>query len=409
MTTHYSLSSFIRQAANRHLAEYAEHNAIDLGTDISQLKPRTFQPIFEAVMALPEDARAAIDADFRKVALLGNQAGLQHLRAEADHKGLDLGSALQTQNSFLNKAFWAFLNHRNVFDRASRFATPHLTGRYWKRGLPLVSAPGIELGDRVDVLREAISLHFFKEEGRGRACKVDYDARRPSHMFYAFPEDYPAAPLAWLRDELAPHPFRPAFEVVFVYRDDDGTLDVYFEGAKASVDQLWQLFARSVLGLTDLPTLTKPAYWLEPLKSSSFSFTWPIQAPITSVRTKRLTFATMGDTPTRVSVTSDVSNDGSALHRAIDRLFVRDGPSVGRMSLNHARVVGAQLQAVVDHHDGTRPKTRSFDISEQSCALKHDGDDLHLRHMLAASGIDRTTGFSSDDAPAGSRTQRAAE
>ena len=409
MTTHYSLRSFIRQAANGHLAVYAEQNDIDLGTNLSQLKPRTFQPIFEAVMALPEEARAGMDADFRKIALLSNQAGLQHLRAEAQHQGLDLDAALLKQNSFLNKAFWTFLNHRDVFDRASWFATPHLSGGYWKRGLPLVSAPGIHLDDRVEALREAVSLHFHREEGRGRACKIDYDVRGTNHVFHAFPEDYPAAPLAWSRNELAPHPFRPAFEVVFVYRDDDGTLDVYFEGGKAGVEQLWHLFASAVLGLTELPAPVRPAYWLEPLKSSNFSFTWPIDAPISSVRVKRLTFASMSGTPTNISVATDVSNDRAALHNAIGRLFVRDGSVPGRMSLANVKVIGAQLQATIDHNDGTRPRRRSFDVAEESCALKHDGDDLYLRRMLIDSGIDRTAGIPSDDYRAGSITQQAAE
>jgi hypothetical protein len=239
MVTHYTLNSFVRQASNGLLADYFEGKSIDLGIDVKSLKPRKFEPIIDATSYLSDEQRATLDRDFREVAGLGNKVGIQQIIDEARFQEVELGDEFCGQPSFVNKSFWAFLNARPVFEAASRFAVPYLQGRYWKRRLPLTSAPGIDPSDRVAPLEAALSRYFQKEEGRGKACKVEYQARRPLHWFHGFPEDFSTAPLAWSGRDLAPHPYHPAFEVIFVYDEVEGALDIYFEGGKKTVERLW--------------------------------------------------------------------------------------------------------------------------------------------------------------------------
>jgi hypothetical protein len=98
------------------------------------------------------------------------------MRAEWDRQALlqsteGVEKATESYRSVVGR-----LGHqRAVFDGASRLAVRDtLPGRYWKRRLPLEARPGAELSDAAKTLEAAIRGYFTTEEGRGRACQVDY-------------------------------------------------------------------------------------------------------------------------------------------------------------------------------------------------------------------------------------------
>ena len=400
--THYTLTNFVRQASNTLLADYLEHQDVDLGIDVRSLKARETEPITAAINELPDDTRSALDQDFRSVTTLADKAGLLHIIDEARYRGIEIEAGLQDQNSFVNKSLWVFLAHRAVHDVASQFAVPYTQGRYWKRRLQVTSAPGIELETRKIALEAALKTYFVKEEGRGRACKIEYLERRPIHSFFAYPEDFSAAPLAWNSNELKPHRFRPAFEVIFVYHEIEGTLDIYFEGRKKTVERLWQFFAETVLGVADLPKAAESAYAIDQLKSPEVEFVRPPGSEIADIRIKGLKFLVLGHRTTTLALETDVSSDPNAIHSVVRRTFAVGAPEPNRFSLSQTKVIGARIQATIDRRDGKKPRRRTFDISEGSCNLKYDGVDGDLRRMLVDSRIDRT-GASSDDVAEPSR------
>jgi hypothetical protein len=243
---------------------------------------------------------------------------------------------------------------------------------------------------KIKTLEDAVSAYFRREEGRGKACKVEYRKRGSIHQFHAFPEDYPAAPMAWSNLGLEPHPYRPAFEVVFVFHEDEASLDIYFEGGKPTVERLWQIFAATVLGIDDLRKVEKPSYGLDALKSGNFSFIRSPDSPILDVRIKRLGFAIMGVPSTKVTVETDVPRDPHAIQDRVGRTFARGELQPGRFALSQAKVISATLLATIDPRDGRKPRIRSFDLSTRTCSLKYDETDLLLRRMLIDSGSDRT-------------------
>lgn len=406
MITHFTLNGFLRRAANGHLAKYFRDNEVDLALDIEALKPRNNDPIIQAVDRLPDEQRGMLERDFGQVALLGNQAGVKQIRDEARYRELDLDAVLRREKSQVNMAFWTYLYQPQVFEAALRFAVPHLAGRYWKRRLPVASAPDVDLTEKVGALEAAVSRYFREVEGRGKACKVEHLLRRPLQLFHAFPEDFPTAPLAWVQNRLEPHPYRPAFEVVFVYEEVAGTLDVYFEGERATVERLWKLFAEVVLGIEKLPEREQPAFVLEELKSQDFAFVRPAGSAIEDVRLKQLTLATLTRPSAIISVDADATNNPNAVHEMLDQLFSKE-PTPGRISLSQCRVIGTKVQVRIDPRDGTRSRTRTFELTGKTARLKHDGIDLELRQMLIESGIDLTHG--KHDAGTGSTAQHAAE
>lgn len=60
--------------------------------------------------------------------------------------------------------------------------------------------------------------------------------------FFAYPEDYSQRGIEWVRGELKPRPHTPAFEVIFVYSQTEGKLDINY----TSRGHVLRLFRRLV-------------------------------------------------------------------------------------------------------------------------------------------------------------------
>jgi hypothetical protein len=390
MPAHYNLRNFLRQLSRELLTDFFNGHSIEIGLDISVLKKRQIDPIFSALTVLPDDRRQKLDEDFRNVFALATPAGVSHIIEESRFRGVQIVEELRPITSLLDKAAWACLRHRSVFEAAARLAVREiLPGRYWKRRLPVNALPGADLVGAVKSLEAAISSYFTEAEGRGNACLVEYLKRGSLHHFFAYPEDFPASPLAWTAQGLGSHSYRPAFEVVFVFDDTAGWLDIYCETGMQTVQRLRSLFADSVIALRDLPDSAMPAYALEGLKSSTFQFIRPPDSPIKDVRLKRLGFVVLGE-PIRIAIETDPTGNRLALHRGIERFFSVGRAEPKRVGLGQAKVINATLTATIDQGNGTRARTRTFDITNKSCALKYEGHDLLLRRMLVDSGIDIT-------------------
>jgi hypothetical protein len=366
MPGHYNLRSFLRQLSRELLSELFEHNEIDIGLDLSALKKRQIDPIFAAINALPDDRRQPLDEDFRNIGSISTPGGISQIIGEARFQGFDIIEKLLPFASLIDRAAWAALHHRPVFDAAIRLAVRELLpGRYWKRRLPVKALPGSDLNGAIKPLETAISTYFTEQEGRGKACQVDYLKRGCLHHFFAYPEDFPASPLAWTAQGLSPNRYRPAFEVLFVFDDTAGWLDIYCEAGKQTVQQLHSLFANTVIALRDLPEAAKPAYALEDLKRRNFQFLRPPDSPIRDVRLKRLTFAVRGES-TKISIETDPVTDRLALHQQIDQVFSVAGAEPERIALGQTKVISATFTAKIDQDSGKTARTRTFDITTRS-------------------------------------------
>jgi len=379
MTVHYTPKGFVRLAAPELLTEYLNAAKIDLGRDPPE-KVVNAAVVCDAIDALPDDTRAMLDRDWQLVWSLASESGLKHIIDEANERDALTGE-LAPLKSFLDKALTAFLRHRDIFERAHELAALDcLSGRYWKRRLPVSVNPQMVLPERSAPLALALRTYFSRFEGRGRNCEVTYQRRNGLHYFFAYPEDYAVAPLAYRGGELARQPLRPAFEIVFVLHEQ-GSLDVYAEEGTETVQRLWHLFAQAVLDMEDLPAKDRPCYVLDHVLAPEFQFARPVGSPIEDVRVKRVIYLPHGST---TKVTVDVGDPmKKPLQGELDRHLK---PWVKE----HSFVIGVQLRARIDRRDGKKPRTRSFDISTKSCALRYEGDDLLLRQMLIDSGIDRT-------------------
>ena len=84
MARHYSTTSFFRQVPNALLARYFTERGLFGDLDFSALKETKPEALFEAWLALPEDQRKPMDAEFQDIFELSCEKGFRAIIDEAE-------------------------------------------------------------------------------------------------------------------------------------------------------------------------------------------------------------------------------------------------------------------------------------------------------------------------------------
>ena len=79
--------------------------------------------------------------------------------------------------------------------------------------------------------RSAFATTFTASKGAARTASWRRFRRGELDYFFAYPEDYSQQSIEWVNGEFGRRPHNPAFEVIYVYSQKEGTLDLNFRGA----------------------------------------------------------------------------------------------------------------------------------------------------------------------------------
>ncbi|MBI1328208.1 MAG: hypothetical protein GC136_11305 [Alphaproteobacteria bacterium] len=387
MSDQYSLKHFLRQAPNDLLAQYFENQRIKTDLDISDLKETKIEPLAELVENLSDKQRKQVESDFVSIFYLANQAGYMALRQE-------LGSSASKIDGLecLEAAFTCYLRFYKQFEAALIFQPYFDQDRYWRKVAGLPGTMPENPKQKIKQLEQALSEHF-QFEGRGRNCKVEYYNRDTRHFFFAFPEDYPARFVYWKDKQFEREVIHPALEVVFVYDDEAKSLDTHFRGDAKNARKIDNIFGTTILGKPVPAALyDKPIYDLNKLKSRRFKFIYGPKDKVERFLIRKLRLNPRYDRHTQVTVTTNVLGDlgQDALFTQLDKLFAMSGNPQDRIPYDQLEVSAAEIS--VDFKTETKRgyKRHRFNLSApNSCSLKHDGDDLIIRKILKASGIEQ--------------------
>ncbi len=252
---HFELSSFLRQTPNVLLSEYFRARGLLDHLDVAALRPHQVQPVLDALGALDEPARASIEDELRDVHLVARRAGVAAMQDELALRGQPVAAAsLSALANDHARALRVLLDHGpasgGAFDalRGFAMARSHDLPRLRRRsGLP-PERPQVDAEAR-HRLAEAVRAHF-RPQGRGQHCEVRVYERFNPHRycFFVYAQDHTAAPLTIDGEGLGTTVFSPAFEVAFIWRWEEGVLEV---GAPVSrpgdVDALVARFREAVL------------------------------------------------------------------------------------------------------------------------------------------------------------------
>ena len=384
MSRIYSIKGFLRNAPNSLLKQYLEEKKIKHDIDFSKTKETKILPLFTLIIAIEnEQLRHEIDSDFQSIFQMSYEGGFKKILETARYAGLDLQPFFETMNGFYEKAFYVFMNHRKIFDDAIRFAcTDYLSQKYWRKIKNIKPSKNPDYINKVTDLEAGISEHFCKTEGRGKSCQVDHYNQGNLHYYFCYPEDYSKSELSWVKGIFSKRYINPAFEIIFVYDEYNGTLDSYFDGLKKTDTKLKEIFLNKVFGMDEITEIEESTYNLDIIKSPAFEFTIPSNSKIQSVTIKHIRFNTKAR---KIDLTENKPKE--SVQAIIDDIKKnRQDINLSSDSIDKITIV-ATLEA--NNYKGT--KTKEFVISKDSISRLNynDENDLLLRQMIIDSDIEQ--------------------
>jgi hypothetical protein len=390
MARHYSVREFFRQTSNNLLERFFHTYSLFNEIDFKNMKESKPEELLQAWLNLPEKQRNDMDAILQDIFELGCEKGFIAIVDEAkwqmESEPEKLKCFVETLSDLLNhhdRAITTFLDYSECWKGAMRFYHAD-TLTYWRKRKNLGKKPAAFDKESILYLANMIRDYFHRIEGRGKNCIVEIYRRGELDYFFAYPEDYSQHSAEWVDGEFGRRPHNPAFEVVFIYSQKHGTLDLNFRGSNKASEQLQEMFAIAILKIEKLPPDPKDnrVYDLNPLINRNFSFVYPIDSGINSVVIKKIRLSSRIKKGERIAYEADPFEDQYAIHNILEK---------GNHSfpLRHYNVTLIELVASVTVDNDKPPKNVTFSLTyPNSCSLKYNDTGLKLRGMLEASGIE---------------------
>jgi hypothetical protein len=390
MAQQYSTRNFFRQIPNALLARYFNAKDLFCNMDFSAMKEGRPDELFAAWLALSDSQRNEMDTVFRDIFEMSCEKGFRAIIDEANWQMQDtpdeLTSFVEKLSALSNhdeRAMVTFLDHNNCWRGATLFYHAD-TMHYWRKRKNLPQREAAVDEASLQQLAALICNYFHHIEGRGKNCVVEPFRRGELDYFFAYPEDYSQQSIEWVNGEFGRRPHNPAFEVIYVYSQKEGSLDLNFRGVKNAVEPLQGMFATAILKTDELPPDPKDEriYDLSLLLQRSFNFTYDIGSGIEDVTVKKLRLSSRVKKGDRISLEANTSEDRDAIYDLLDRI----GKAI---SLNMYNLTQVELSALVMEDTNKPAKRMTIRITyPNSCSLKYDELGLKLRKMLETSGIE---------------------
>jgi hypothetical protein len=295
MTRQYSPKNFLRQVSNHLLRTFFAQRGVLTEIPWVLQRETKIEPIYDAWQGLPASQRSEIDRAFQAIHEMACPAGVQALIEEGTFHHLNLTPALEQHEGFYDKAMWAYLDHPSIFNVASLFVSADgLPGRYWVRQKSLSRKTPHTSAQASRAFANALSEYYKSEQGRGHRCTVEtYLRGGRQHYFFAYPDDYPDMYIGHdEQGEFVKRPQKRAFEVVFVYDPQAGTLDMHAQGDRGVKSRLIYIFCQAILDENPPPELPGDhPYELNILLSGDCLFATDLSDGIEEVRVRKMRLA----------------------------------------------------------------------------------------------------------------------
>jgi len=379
----YSPKKLIRSISKSLLKRYFDERGLLADFDWEGYAEGEPLPIMTALDELDSAVRTAVERDFTVVTELATDGGSRLIYEEAAVWSRPLVPMLNNMANDFERAMLAMIEDRNLLNTAlachdiARFGESHW--RRWNVGKRL------QVADDQDGLAKALRK-IFKDQGRGSHCHIDTLDRSDPDRFccFAYPEDYPKTDLGYdEQNRFGRHARRTATEIIFVYRREDGILEMVGKGDQKQKERIAEAFCKTMLGLRALPDPRgKPPYDLSVLKRRDFAFKTDPEDNIANVDVRQLRFDLPGRGYRRlllsVRPTPEVPD---VLHTLIDEAINKSNFPLDQLLVSQAELsfkFHGQKKALIFHV--TYP---------DRCNLKDHGNDAVAKKCLIKSGIAR--------------------
>lgn len=388
MSRQYAPKTFLRQIRPEQFRRYFKQLGITPSVDLELLKRPNVEPAYQWIQSLPPEVCRRVESDFTTVCEMATEQGTQAILRAARDYGQDWSKILGDDHNHYERAFFAFLFHRSIFDLAMYYEEmDRIGGGRWHRRFVGVGLKPNTTNEAIGELADQMRRSYAKE-GRGRHCHIDYYRRSDPdrHCFFAYPEDFAGSDLGYSDDGvLSRRQRRPAIEVIFVYRPGDGMLEIVAPGGQGRVEDLAAAFCITVLGLDELPPESQKATVnLQVLLSRSFTFPTDISDGIDTVNLRQLRLNLPGNRKRSITLTAQPSlYNPDAVLDLIDEVIDK-----AKVNLNQVTVTHARINVRFHPADKPRGKRVGFTVSPpHHCTLKDNPYDQIIKRCLGRWGI----------------------
>jgi len=367
----------LKQIANPLLREFFARRGELAEVAWDDLSEHKVEPVFEAWQALPERQKLEVQVILRDINELADHRGMAVLAEEILWRNPSLADDFKAQASKQDKAMWVYLHLPEAFNEAALFARADAlaAGRHWKRRNNLPSVALDVTQDMLDSLGEALTSFYGPKQMRGRYCKVvHYRRQGGADYFFAYLDDYPDKHIVFDGDSDQPtvRSDRYAFENVFVYNADDGSMEVFAQGGKPVWEPLQQAFCTSVLGRdVDPADPLRPTFRLDHLLTPDFPLPLEATDGVEEARITRMRIAPRGSAG-YVEVKADPKASRNDIYRKIERWLRTE-----HVGTDGAKVLSASFSMRFSHDGPGRAPTLSFDVSAPNSSNLKSKPDEH--------------------------------
>jgi hypothetical protein len=380
----YSPKKIIRNISKPLLQRYFASRSLLKDFAWREYKERDPAAIIEALEGLDTRVQESVDVDFATVSELATDGGSRLIYEEAAFLKKPWVSKLDGVANDCERALLALIEDRPfvetvlAYNEMDRFAESR-----WQRW---------NVGKRLHVnedeehqkkLEKAICA-IFKDDGRGRRCHLDPVSRHDPERYcvFAYPEDYPKTDLGYDdQDRFIRHIRRTATEIIFVYRREDGILEMIAGGDQKRREKIAEAFCKVILGLKALPDpRANPPFQLDVLKRGDFAFKTAPADNIETVEIRLLRFDLPGKGYRRLVLSGRPTPEMPNVLRSM----VEDAIDKSKVPLSELHVSQARLSFKFRGKGGKRGKALTFEVTyPDRCNLKDHGLDAVAKKYLA--------------------------
>ncbi len=386
----YSQKRILRSISKPLLQRYFESRSLLSDFEWDEYEDGDPAPIIGALDALEPITQDSVDIDLITVNELATDGGSRLIYEDAVFWKRRWAPQLDGMANDCERALLALVEDRKLVERVlgyneiDRFAESRW--QRWTVGKRLQVEDDEEHRDRLGQTLRAI----FRVEGYGRRCHIETVERRDPDRFccFAYPESRPKTDLGYDdQDHFIRHARRTAREIIFVYRKEDGVLEMVAGGDKQQREQIAEAFCKVMLGLKALPDpQSKPPYDLSVLKRGDFTFETNPADNIAGVEIRFLRFDLPGKGYRRLVLSGRATPDVPDVLRAL----VDEAIDKSKVPLSTLHVSQAKLCFKFRGQNGSRGKSLTFEITyPDRCNLKDHGYDAVAKKYLVKWGIAR--------------------
>jgi hypothetical protein len=352
--------------ANSLLRQFFDRIGHDnLGVPWDNLRERDIHAVVDALAGLPRTKYDRIEAILHSVFDLACESGINAILEAGASSGDDaLAKEMPRDAGAYSQAMWAWLNRHEIFERASLIhQVDDLT--WWRKRTDLPHTSPRHEPDAYRELERCLSELLQREQGRGQVCTVEPFHRNGTDFFVAHPDDF--VDNVTVHDDegkLSPRSLRRTFTIVFAFRAEDGSLELFARVPAKLRPRIEEIFAKTMLGV-ELGDWKPDAYELNQLKYRSFTLaTDPDDCVRVHIRRLRLA---VKNSRRRLTVEADPGKAAEDIYDMMDEVLNKE-----RLPLSAVNVTMATLCFEFLPIDGRKAGSMSFDVAyPYTCNLRN--------------------------------------